>query len=149
VVVDFSRLTFMDAAGVGVLVGAHSRLVGEGREGLVIRGASGIVRRSASSAACLHFSGTASRWHRAATSPPRASAERWSWAAAMLGCRSTVCLSRTSPWEARQNFGQLVAYLDGDAATLDSHQCDVLVHAVNERLGDVGRADHLLSYASA
>ena len=45
--------------------------------------------------------------------------------------------------------GQLVAYLDGDTEALDRHQLDIAVHAVNERLGDVGLTDQLLSYASA
>ena len=46
--------------------------------------------------------------------------------------------------------GQLVAYLDGDTEALDRHQLDTHeIHAVNERLGDVGLTDQLLSYASA
>src|SRR5215207_1881894 len=45
VVVDFSRLTFMDAAGLRAVVAAHERRVAAGTGGLVIRGASGIVRR--------------------------------------------------------------------------------------------------------
>jgi hypothetical protein len=45
--------------------------------------------------------------------------------------------------------GQLAAYLDGDAEALDRHQRDIAVHAVNERLGDGGRTDQLLSCTSA
>ena len=44
-VVDVSRLRFMDASGLRVLVAAQRRLVAAGGAGLVIRGASGIVRR--------------------------------------------------------------------------------------------------------
>lgn len=44
-VVDVSGLGFMDMAGLRVLVGAHERLLREGRDGIVVRGASGIVRR--------------------------------------------------------------------------------------------------------
>src|SRR5215213_2907293 len=44
-VVDVSRLTFMDVSGLRVVVAAHRRLVAAGWGGLVIRGASGIVRR--------------------------------------------------------------------------------------------------------
>ena len=47
------------------------------------------------------------------------------------------------------DHGELVAYLNGDAEALDRHQRDIAVHAVNERLGDVGRTEQLLSYASA
>ena len=47
------------------------------------------------------------------------------------------------------DHGQLAAYLNGDAEALDRHQRDIAVHALNERLGDVGRTDQLLSYVSA
>ena len=45
VVVDVSPLTFMGVAGLSVLVDAHHGLLGENWEGLVVRGAAGIVRR--------------------------------------------------------------------------------------------------------
>jgi anti-sigma B factor antagonist len=44
VVVDLSGLTFIDAAGVGVLVDTRAKLEGEGHR-VVLRGASGLVRR--------------------------------------------------------------------------------------------------------
>lgn len=45
VVVDVSEVTFMDASGLDVLAAARRRLHEAGRAGLVVRGASGIVRR--------------------------------------------------------------------------------------------------------
>ncbi len=45
VVVDVSRLTFMDAAGLHALVAGNERLAAAGGAGLTIRGASGILRR--------------------------------------------------------------------------------------------------------
>ena len=45
---------------------------------------------------------------------------------------------------------ELGAYLKGaGAGAMDRHQRDIAVHAVNERLIEVGRADSLLSYAAA
>ena len=149
VVVDFSRLTFMDAAGLGVLIAAHQRLVAQGREGLVIRGASGIVRR------ICELSGVS------ALLGDRQSAASSSDAAAE-GLRRALDVGRRDAGLSVERLfvayfalggtaelGHLVAYLNGDAASFDLHQRDILVHAVNERLGDVGRTDHLLSYASA
>lgn len=43
--VDVSGLSFMDASGLSLLVAAHNRLVRDGRGGVVVKGASGIVRR--------------------------------------------------------------------------------------------------------
>lgn len=149
VIVDFSRLTFMDAAGLRVLVAAHRLLVAEGREGLVIRGASGIVRKVCE--LCGLSALLRDRPSAASTSDVAAEGQR---RALELG-RREAGLSVERLFVAyfalggAASFGQLVAYLSGDAATLDRHQRDVLVHAVNECLGDVGRTDHLLSYASA
>ena len=47
------------------------------------------------------------------------------------------------------DHGALAGYLSGVGAVLDGHQRDIAVHAVNERLGDVGRTDELLAYVSA
>ena len=44
-VVDFSRLTFMDAAAPRVVVVAHERRGAAGGAGVAVRGASALVRR--------------------------------------------------------------------------------------------------------
>jgi anti-anti-sigma factor len=43
--VDATSLTFLDAIALGVLLGAHERLLKERSRGLTVRGAVGIVRR--------------------------------------------------------------------------------------------------------
>jgi len=149
-VVDVSRLTFMDAAGIGVLAGAHEGLVAGGGGGLVIRGASGIVRR------VFELIGL-TRWLLDAREPvgssPSVAADGECWALELA--RRAAGLSFADLYVAyfalggAADLGQLVAYLNGDAEALDRHQRDIAVHAVNERLDDVGRTDRLLSYASA
>src|SRR5215216_545340 len=149
VLLDFSRLTFMDAGGIGVVVDAHVRRVAAGGAGVAVLGASGIVRR------VFELTGLQM----------------------LLDDREPLAMSRTVGAEGRRcelevarrragmsvadlfvayfalggaaDCSQLVAYLNGDAEALDRHQRDIAVHAVNERLGDVGRTDQCLSYASA
>ncbi len=148
-VVDVSRLIFMDAAGIRVLVAAHERLVAAGGGGLVIRGASGIVRRV--------FELTGLTVLLDDRDPVGSSCE-----VAADGGRGALDLARRAAGLSVGDLfvayfalggaadrGQLVAYLNGDAAALDRHQRDIAVHAVNERLGDVGRSDQFVSYASA
>jgi anti-sigma B factor antagonist len=147
-VVDVSRLVFMDAAGVRVLVAAHERLVAAGGNGLVVRGASGIVRR------VLELTGLM------VLLDDRGPVGSSSGVAAEGGgelelARRAAGLSVGDLFVAyfalggAADRGQLVAYLNGDAEALDRHQRDIAVHAVNERLGEVGRTDQLLSYTSA
>ena len=78
---------------------------------------------------------------------------RWrrgsSWRVAMPGCRWRSCMSSYVALGGAADHGQLAGYLNGVGEVLDRHQRDIAVHAVNEHLGDVGRTDQLLSYASA
>jgi anti-sigma B factor antagonist len=148
-VVDVSRLVFMDAAGVRVLLAAHERLVAAGGGGLVIRGASGIVRR------VLELTGlTVLLDDRGPVGSSRGVAAEGGRGALELARRAAGLSVGDLFVEyfalgGAADRGQLVAYLNGDAEALDRHQRDIAVHAVNERLGDVGRTDHLLSYTSA
>ena len=148
-VVDVSRLTFIDAAGLRVVAAARQRLVAAGRGGLMIRGASGIVRRVfelAGLAVLLH-----DREPVGSSGGVAADGERW----ALEVARRRAGLSVADLYVAyfalggTADLGRLVACLNGDGEALDRHQRDIAVHAVNERLGDVGRTDQLLSYASA
>jgi anti-sigma B factor antagonist len=45
VAVDVSGLAFIDATGLNVLLSRHKQMVNEGRAGIVVWGAQGIVRR--------------------------------------------------------------------------------------------------------
>ena len=148
-VVDVSRLTFMDGAGIRVLVAADERLVTAGRSGLVIQGASGIVRR------VFELTGLTvlldDREPVGSSGGEGADGGRGE----LESARRRAGLSVADLFVAyfalggTADLGELVAYLNGDGDALDRHQRDVAVHAVNERLGDVGRTDELLSYASA
>jgi anti-sigma B factor antagonist len=123
VTVDVSRLTFLSAAGLHVLVAAHNRLLNAGRKGLVIHGASGIVRR------VFQLTGLTG----------------------LLGDpEPTPSTSAVPSHGLPQSHGhdlEIGRRQAGDDV-LDSHQRDVAIHAVNERLVDLGQRDHLLSYSS-
>ena len=149
-VIDVSRLTFMGVAGLRVLLAADERLVTAGGGGLVVRGASGIVRRLFE---LTGFFGLLD---------DRDPQLRLSYSAAIGGGGDALELARRDAGLSvadlfvayfalggAADHGQLVAYLNGDAEVLDRHQRDIAVHAVNEHLGDVGRTEQLLSYASA
>lgn len=156
--VDASGLSFIDASSVGLLVAANNRLLAGGRGGLVIKGASGIVRRV--------FEITR------LTSLLDEPASAGSTEDGSTGDGSTGGLRPRKRWDqpdleqARQESGlaprdlfvayfglggtadlaQVAAHLRG--APLDSHQHDIVVHALNERLIDLGHRERLLSYAA-
>jgi len=148
-VVDVSCVTFMDAAGLRVVAAAHARRVAAGRAGLVVRGASGTVRRvfDVTGLSVLLEARESMRQCDAATVDGRRgeleSARRRGGLSVAELFVAYFALGGTA------DRGQLVAYLNGDAEALDRHQRDIAAHALNERLGDVGRSDQLLSYASA
>jgi anti-anti-sigma factor len=133
-VVDVSGLVFMDLAGLRGLLGAHSRLLGEGRAGIIVRGASGIVRRIFELTGFTSLLGDSAR-------------------ELELG-RRHADLSLTELFVAyfalggTADFAGMAAHLRGSAEVLDAHQQDVAVHALNERLADLGCTEHLLSYAA-
>jgi len=148
-VVDAARLTFIDAAGLGVIVLANKRLAASGGE-MVVRGASGIVRR------VFELTGLTGlldkgeeRWD-----PRTTEGDRGAVARATADERLSVddlfieyfALGGTADW------GHLAAYLAGDTDALDRHQRSILDLAVDERLLDTGRAgsaDRLLSELSS
>jgi anti-sigma B factor antagonist len=149
VVVDVSRLPFMGAAGLSVLVGAHYRLLGERREGLVVRGASGIVRRVVELTALSFLLEDPDSAGAAGTIPRQG-----------LRChnlevgRRAAGLSVTDLFVAyfalggTAHLGAVRAFLGGVDDALDGHQQDVAAHAVNERLVERGHRHCLLWYAS-
>jgi anti-anti-sigma factor len=148
VVVDLGGLTFMNVGGIRALFATHQRSVGAGGAGLVVRGASGIVRR------LFELTGlTVLLMDREPVSPSSDAAEDVQDSALELA-RRDAGLSVADLYVAyfalggAADRGQLAAFLDGDAGALDRHQRDIAVHALNEHLIEVGRADQLLSYAS-
>lgn len=148
--VDFSGLAFMDIAALRVLLSAHNRLLGEGRAGLVVRGASGIVRR------VFEFTGFTSLLD---DSPPVAVQGHSSLPVSGSGRelengRQQAGLSLKNLFVAyfalggTADFSGMLAHLGGSAEVLDVHQRDVAAHALNECLADLGCTEHLLSYAA-
>jgi anti-sigma B factor antagonist len=149
-IVDVSRLTFVDAAGIRVLVTATNALTAAGGGDIVIRGASGMVRR------VIGLTGLDELLD---DRPPEVAG--CDVAADGKGRGALELARRDAGLSVKDLFiayfalggaadrGQLVDYLAGDAGALDRHQRDIAVHAVNEHLEDVGRTDRLLSYASA
>jgi anti-anti-sigma factor len=149
VVVDVSHLTFMGAVGLSVLVGAHYRLVGESRAGLVVHGASGILRRiveltelsflledadsagAAGAVACQGLRGRNLEVGRRAA-----------------GLSVTDLFVAYFALGGIAHLGEVRAFLGGTDDALDAHQQDVAAHAINERLVELGQRDRLLSYAS-
>lgn len=159
--VDVSRLRFIDASGLGLLVRTHNRLVGDGGRGIVVRGASGMVRRVFAITALTSLLGLDGPLVDPALD-----------GAPSKGSRPTAALEptqRSGPVDlerARQESGLalrdlFVAYfgLGGTAdlrlmaahlggAPMDSHEHDIVVHALNERFIDLGRSDRLLTYTA-
>lgn len=156
--VDASGLSFIDASSVGLLVAANNRLLAGGRGGLVIKGASGIVRR------VFEITRLTSLLDEPASagSTEDGSTEDGSTG----GLRPRKRWDQPDLEQARQESGlaprdlfvayfglggtadlaQVAAHLRG--APLDSHQHDIVVHALNERLIDLGHRERLLSYAA-
>lgn len=149
-VVDVSGLAFMDLAGLRILLRAHSRLLGQGRAGITVRGASGAVRRIFELAG---FTSLLGDWPPAAVPGyvlPRAG--EWGWE--LETGRQRADLSVLELFVAYFALGGtadlngMAAHLSGSAAALDAHQRDVAAQALNERLADLGCTEHLLSYAA-
>ena len=141
-VVDVSGLAFIDIAGLRVLLSAHSRLLGQGRTGIVVRGASGCARR------VFELTGFASLLD---DSPPVVVQEQ---GRELENGRQHAGLSLKALFVSyfalggAADFAEMVAHLGGNAEVLDIHQRDVAAHALNERLADLGCTEHLLSVRS-
>lgn len=149
-VVDVAGVTFIDVAGVRVLVSTHNSLLRRGRAGIVVRGAPRIVRRvfgltgfpslldeSPSAGAGRHRSPRDAR-------PGRELEDGRRYADLSLKNMflAYFALGGTA------DFPGMAAHLGGIAEVLDPHQRDVAAHAVNERLTELGRTEYLLSYAA-
>jgi anti-anti-sigma factor len=147
-VVDVSAVTFMDASGLSILVAARQRVIAGGG-GLVVQGAAGIVRR------LFELTGLTGLLDDSEPVCSGSGVAADGGPGALELARRDAGLSIAELYVAyfalggAADRGRLAAYLRGDAEALDLHQRDVAVHAVNERLADVGCSDHLLSYASA
>lgn len=160
--VDVSGLRFIDASGLGLFVAAHNRLVDEGCGGIVVKGASGMVRRVFAITALTSLLDSAS----GSAEPPEApeSPEAPEAFAARLPRRrgsEPPDLERARRESGLELTDLFVAYfgLGGTAdlptvaahlggAPMDGHQHDVVVHALNERFIELGRSERLLAYAA-
>lgn len=148
-VVDVSELAFIDVVGMRVLVSTHDRLLREGRGGIVVRGAAGPVRR------VFGLTGFASLLDDSPQEPREHLSARVSGSGRELeNGRRSAGLSLKNLFAAylalggTADFAGMVAHLKGAAEVLDAHQRDVAAHALNECLADLGRTEHLLSYAA-
>jgi anti-anti-sigma factor len=133
-VVDLSGLAFMDLAGLHRLLCAHSRLLEEGRAGIIVRGASGTVRRIFEVTGFMSLLGN--------------SGGELELGRRHAGMSLTELFVAYFALGGTADFAGMAAHLRGSAEVLDAHQQDVAAHALNERLADLGRAEHLLSYAT-
>jgi anti-anti-sigma factor len=148
--VDVSGLAFMDLAGLRGLLDAHSWLLGTGRAGIIVRGASGMVRRIFELTGFTSLLGDSPPVAVQGHSPLRV----WESGRELEIGRQHADLSLKDLFVAyfalggTADFAGMVAHLEGSATVLDVHQRDVAAHALNERLADQGRTEHLLSYAA-
>jgi anti-anti-sigma factor len=148
--VDVSGLAFMDVAGLRALLSAHNRLLGEGRAGIVVRGAAGIVRRVFELTECTSLLDDSPPVAVQGHSSPRVPGS----GRELENGRQHADLSVKNLFVAyfalggTADFAGMVAHLRGSAEVLDARQRDVAAHALNERLADLGRTEHLLSYAA-
>jgi anti-sigma B factor antagonist len=147
-VIDVSGLTFMDASGLNLLVGAHNRRLEEGRRGLVVQGAAGIVRRVFEITQLTSL-----------IEDPSPSTMDPAGQLSVLGGRELDQVRRSARLSVKDLYvdyfalggtaelGEVAAHVNGASVPLNLHQQDVMVHALNERLVDLGQ-DRLLAYAS-
>jgi anti-sigma B factor antagonist len=149
VVVDVSHLTFMSAAGLSVLVGAHYRLLGECQKGIVVRGASGILRRIVKlTELSFLLEDTDSAGAAGAGSCQGIPGRNLEVGRRAAGLSVTDLFVAYFALGGTANLGEVGAFLAGADDGLDGHQYDVAAHALNERLVELGHRDRLLSYAS-
>jgi anti-anti-sigma factor len=145
--VDVSHLAFIDVSGVRLLSGADRRLRAEGRGGLVVRGAPVTVRR-----VFEVLRATALLADREPAVPlvpgPRRRAGTLELARQAAGLSITDLFVAYFALGGTAGLGQVAAHLAGDPYALDTHQRQVAVHAVSERLLDQERTSRLLSSSS-
>jgi anti-sigma B factor antagonist len=149
VVVDVSHVTFMGAAGLSVLVGAHYRLLGESRAGLVVRGASGIVRRVVELTELSFLLEDTDSAKAAGAAPCQGLRGRnLEIGRRAAGLSVTDLFVSYFALGGTAHLGDMRAFLGGMDHALDGHQQDVAAHAVNERFVELGHPDLSVSYAS-
>jgi anti-sigma B factor antagonist len=147
--VDLSNVTFMSADGLTVLLHAHRSLLADGKEGLLVVGASGLAKR------IIEITGLGFLLYE--TQAPRATGSE---AATQQGldldaARRAAHLSITALYVAYFALGgtadltDFKAFLSGRTGPMDAHQLDVAAHAINERLAGLDFPDSLPSYPSA
>jgi anti-sigma B factor antagonist len=154
VIVDVSDLTFMDAAGLKVLIRAHNRIVAAGAGGVKVRGAAGIVRRLIEITGLTFLLDTrdpsrVSEADRSSSRPGRdVESARLDAARIAAGMSVNDLFVAYFALGGTVDLDELRSFLAGRSRGLDVHQLEVAAHAVNELLVDLGRTDRILSYAS-
>jgi hypothetical protein len=144
---SMSHLTFMGVAGLSVLVGAQYRLLGECRKGLVVRGASEILRRIVKlTELSFLLEDTDSAGAAGAGSCHGLRGRRLEVGRRAAGLSVTDLFVAYFGLGGTAKLGELRAFLAGMDDVLDGHQQDVAAHAVDERLVELGHQDRLLSY---
>ena len=149
-VVDVSGVAFLDAAGLGRLIAAHNHLLQQGRPGLAVWGAAPIVRRVFEITQTTSLLDDRELTFVIGDLPPEPSTQGRALDVTRRAAGVSVkdlfvdyfALGGTA------DLDELVAHLGGETGALDTHQQDVAIQALNERLVDLGRNDRVLAYAS-
>jgi anti-anti-sigma factor len=146
-VVDLSHCEYIDANGVRLLFAADRRLRDEGRAGLAVRGAAGVVGRIFE---ILRATSLLEDREPVALAPlgTPPSAERLDRARQAAGLSVADVYVAYFALGGTAELSQVAAHLAGDPYALDTHQRQMVVHAVNEHLIDRERTDQLLSSPS-
>jgi len=145
--VDASALTFLDVVALGVLLEAHERLLKESR-GLSVRGAVGIVRR------VFEITGLTSLLDDGDRAIPSVKLQSGLAERELSVARRRTDMSIEEVFVSYFSLGgtadhrQMVGHLREGGHELGIHQRDILAHAVNECLYDLGGTEHLVSYPS-
>ena len=148
--VDMSDVSFMDARGLASLMELNDELNLDGGPRLSVRGAAGIVRRIFQLTNMAFLLDDAERTvdesaiatNQRPTCGDLASTRFETGISVQELYVGYVALGGTA------TFSDMVAHLRQPTGAFDIHQQDVAIHALNERLTDLGREDRLLSYAS-
>jgi anti-anti-sigma factor len=140
--VDVSHLAFMDVGGLRVLTSAHDWLLNEGKSRLMVRGAQAIVRR------LFEIMQVTSLLDDREPGPEAVRSGTLELARRVAGLSVTDLFAAYFALGGTAELCQVEAYLAGDSGALGVREREVAVHAVNERLIDLGRADQRISYPS-
>lgn len=148
--VDASFLSFIDAACLGVLAGCDDGLRADGREGLLIYGASDRVERVLS---ITQLTGLLADHPNEKRRPAEGGRDDLSSAFESASRQATLTVRDLFvsyfALGGTAELARLEAHLKGERWALDAHQHDVAVHALNEYLLDLGFDELVVPYVAA